>query len=65
MSDFPAVGYDSTGRLNLRSMILREMDSVQYHIAGSFLRKIVINLAKSYQNQKYFNPLVSGPGRLE
>ena len=67
--------YETPGRLTLRSMIPRgdwlcavcnpgEIDSAQYHTPGWFI-KIRISRRKRNQNRKYFNPLVSGPGRFE
>ena len=56
-------------RVTPRSMMLRrtwlraewycvELDSAQYHTARSQSQNL-------YKNQKYFNPLLSGQGRLE
>ena len=42
-----------------------EIDSPGYHTPGRFLRKILLTLRNSNQNRKYFNPLVSGPGRFK
>ena len=40
-------------------------DSAQYDTQGRFLRKIRINWRNFAKNRTYFNPLLSGPGRLE
>ena len=40
-------------------------DSPGYDTLGRFLRKIQITQKNHNQNQKYFYPLLSGPGSLE
>ncbi len=42
-----------------------EIDSAQYDTLGRFLQKIWINRRNLDQNLMYFNPLLSGPDRLE
>ena len=53
--------------LEKSSRISKYFDSPGYHTPGSqfFETKIRITQQKLNQNRKYFNPLVSGPGRFE
>ena len=76
-----AVDFPGSSSVTSRSMILRgdwlpavwycmEIDSVQYDTAGDSKQcRRFQNFWKSpgnlNQNQKYVNPLISGPGRLE
>ena len=56
--------YHTAGRLTQRSLMPMETDSAQYHTPGRF-RKIRITHWKLNQNRKYFNSLVSVPGRFK
>ena len=56
--------YD-TGRRLIQRSILQQKDSAQYDTALSQSRKTGITWRNLNQNRKYFNPLLSGPGRCE
>ena len=56
--------YD-TGRRLIQRSILQQKDSAQYDTALSQSRKTGITWRNLNQNRKYFNPLLSGPGRFE
>ena len=56
--------YD-TGRRLIQRSILQQKDSAQYDTALSQSRKTGITWRNLNQNWKYFNPLLSGPGRFE
>ena len=63
VSDSPQ--YDTPGKLTPRSMIPWGDGLAGVLYCREIFMKNLINAAKSYQNQRYFNLLVSGPGRFE